>query len=72
MNSPALPVAVALVAAVGCSSPSKPHPTSGGFEQCYYDCKPGQQGAGSASAPAGGASAATASAPKGKLTPAGE
>ncbi|MDB4959507.1 MAG: hypothetical protein JWO36_7076 [Myxococcales bacterium] len=24
-----------------CSASSKPHPTTGKFEECYYDCKPG-------------------------------
>jgi plastocyanin len=51
-----------------CASSSKPHPTSGNFEDCYYDCKPGQKTASSGSA----ASPAPAPAPGGKLTPAGE
>jgi plastocyanin len=47
--------------ALGCASSSKPHPTNGKFEDCYYDCKPGQ-GSGApaatpAAAPAGGPAA---------------
>jgi plastocyanin len=57
-----------LLAVGSCSSSSKPHATTGKFEDCYYDCKPGAKVADStpvaatpAAAPAGG-----------KLTPAGE
>ena len=61
---------VALAVLFGaCASSSKPHPTSGNFEDCYYDCKPGQKQAGSA-APATSPTATPA--PGGKLTPAGE
>jgi plastocyanin len=62
--------AMAIVLAA-CASSSKPHPTSGGFEDCYYDCKPGQKQAGSAAATSSGGAPATP-APNGKLTPAGE
>jgi hypothetical protein len=51
-----------------CSSSSKPHPTSGKFEDCYYDCKPGQNVA----TPQPEVKPASAPAPGGKLTPAGE
>src|SRR5438094_187208 len=30
------------VVVLACSSSSKSHPTTGKFEDCYYDCKPGQ------------------------------
>src|SRR5689334_8167759 len=67
-------VAVMLLA---CSHSSKPHSTTGKFEDCYYDCKSspkpgaavvevkGSGGGGTAGAPA-------APPPAGKLTPAGE
>jgi plastocyanin len=62
---------MALVLAACASSSSKPHSTSGGFEDCYYDCKPGQKQASSAGPSSAGATPATP-APGGKLTPAGE
>jgi plastocyanin len=58
----------ALTVAASCSSSSKPHPTSGKFEDCYYDCKPGTKVADATPVPATPAAAA----PAGKLTPAGE
>jgi plastocyanin len=58
-----------LLALAACSS-SKPHPTTGKFEDCYYDCKPGQ-GSGSSGKQASGNTVDT-SKPGGKLTPAGE
>ena len=58
-----------LAVVASCSSSSKPHPTSGKFEDCYYDCKPGSKAADST--PVSGNPAA-APAPAGKLTPAGE
>jgi plastocyanin len=61
------PLTLVLLAA--CSS-SKPHPTTGKFEDCYYDCKPGQ-GSGSATTTASGPNVDTAK-PTGKLGPAGE
>ena len=54
-----------------CASSTKPHPTSGNFEDCYYDCKPGQKTASGSAAPATAGAPATP-APGGKLTPAGE
>ncbi|HEY1548494.1 MAG TPA: carboxypeptidase regulatory-like domain-containing protein [Kofleriaceae bacterium] len=57
-----------LAVLAACAS-SKPHSTSGNFEDCYYDCKPGQKTA------SGSAATATPPAtppPGGKLTPAGE
>jgi plastocyanin len=62
---------MALVLAACASSSNKPHSTSGGFEDCYYDCKPGQKQASSAGPSSPGATPATP-APGGKLTPAGE
>jgi plastocyanin len=62
-------VAGVLVAIASCSGSSKPHATTGKFEDCYYDCKQGPKAA--ESTPVPGAPAA-ASAPGGKLTPAGE
>src|SRR5580704_10134356 len=59
-----------LAVLAACASNSKPHSTSGNFEDCYYDCKPGQK-AGSA-APTPTAGAPTTPPPGGKLTPAGE
>ena len=61
-----------VAAAMACAS-SKPHPTTGKFEDCYYDCKPDQKlpAATPASAPTTPA-AASGPAPQGKLTPAGE
>ncbi len=59
---------VAGVVLAACSSASKPHPTSGKFEDCYYDCKPGEK---TADAPKP-AETKPAAAPSGKLTPAGE
>jgi plastocyanin len=58
--------AAVLAVVLACSSSSKPHPTAGKFEDCYYDCKPGPKPAqvtiqGDASKP-----------PPAKLTPAGE
>ena len=42
---------------LSCASSSKSHPTQGKFEDCYYDCKPGQGSAAAtpAAAPAAGA-----------------
>lgn len=55
------------VVLAACSSASKPHPTNGKFEDCYYDCKPGPKAEDAAKAPEG-----KPAAPTGKLTPAGE
>jgi plastocyanin len=57
------------LAIMACASSSKPHSTSGNFEDCYYDCKPGPKtaDAGKATPPPG-----PATPPGGKLTPAGE
>ena len=64
-----------LAAIAACASSSKPHPTNGKFEDCYYDCQPGQPGGSAAAAATSGAPAAGA-APSGagaaKLGPAGE
>ncbi len=60
--------ALTLVALAACASSSKPHATSGTFEQCYYDCKPGQKQADPASAPSAPAPAPAAQ-PTGKQTP---
>jgi plastocyanin len=61
-------IGLVAVLAAGCASSSKPHPTNGKFEDCYYDCKPGQGSAAPAatpaSAPAGGAPAPAATGPK--------
>ena len=48
-----------LALVLSCASSSKSHPTQGKFEDCYYDCKPGQGSAAAtpAAAPAGGAPA---------------
>ena len=46
-------------------------PTSGDFEDCYYDCKPGQKQASTTARSSAGTTPATP-APGGKLTPAGE
>jgi len=65
---------LAVVAFAACSS-SKPHPTTGKFEDCYYDCKPGQTKAKDANTEVKADGAATkpaATKPAGKLTPAGE
>ncbi len=59
-----------LAVLAACAS-NKPHSTSGNFEDCYYDCKPGQK-TGSAAATATPTGAATTPPPGGKLTPAGE
>jgi plastocyanin len=58
-----------LVAAtlVACSAPSKPHPTSGKWEDCYYDC---QKGSASADSPKPVPAAAAPSSKPG--TPAGD
>jgi plastocyanin len=53
---------------LGCASSSKQHPTQGKFEDCYYDCKPGQGSAAAAPAPTP-AAAPTAAAPVGPKTP---
>ena len=58
-----------IVVWAACSS-SKPHPTTGKFEDCYYDCKPGE-GSGAKQTTASGPTVDT-SKPTGKLTPAGE
>ncbi len=58
-----------LVVLASCSGSSKPHATTGKFEDCYYDCKPGPKVADAAPADA---KPAMATAPAGKLTPAGE
>jgi plastocyanin len=61
-----------LAVLAACASSSKPHSTSGNFEDCYYDCKPGEKTASTGSAaPASGATTPTPP-PGGKLTPAGE
>src|SRR5580698_2989853 len=61
-----------LAVLAACASSSKPHSTSGNFEDCYYDCKPGEKSASTGSAaPASGATTPTPP-PGGKLTPAGE
>ncbi len=60
---------LAAVTLLACSSSSKPHPTTGKFEDCYYDCKPGQTTGSAAPVVAG---AKLAAAPTGKPTPAGE
>jgi len=59
-----------LAGIAACASSSKPHSTSGNFEDCYYDCKPGPKASTSAQAAPGGA--AGSASPAGKLTPAGE
>src|SRR5260221_37927 len=56
------------VAVLACSSSSK-HPTTGKFEDCYYDCKPGQK---QADKPPVTVADNTAKPPAGKLTPTGE
>src|SRR5580698_5298556 len=61
-----------LAVLAACASSSKPHSTSGNFEDCYYDCKPGQKTDGSAAATATGTPTPTTPPPGGKLTPAGE
>jgi plastocyanin len=50
------------VVLIGCASSSKPHPTSGKFEDCYYDCNGSAAAptATPAAAPAGGGAAAPA------------
>src|SRR5258706_15691636 len=67
-----------LAAILGCASSSKPHNTSGKFEDCYYDCKPGEGSGGSGAATAtpastpgggGGATPAPAPGPAGAKTP---
>src|SRR5262245_49900042 len=66
---------MALIALAACGGSSKPHPTSGKFEDCYYDCKPGTNEAKDTKtevkADAGGGTKPAAP-PGGKLTPAGE
>ena len=64
------PLAVVVFAA--CGGSSKPHPTSGKFEDCYYDCKPGQTKAKDAKTEVKADGAGGAAKPAGKLTPAGE
>ncbi len=49
-----------LTTVIACASSSKPHQTTGKFEDCYYDCKPGP----------GSASATPAAAPAGAPAPA--
>jgi plastocyanin len=56
-----------LAVVASCSSSSKPHATTGKFEECYYDCKPAPKVADSTPV-----AATPAAAPAGKLTPAGE
>ena len=58
-----------LVALASCSGSSKPHATTGKFEDCYYDCKSDPK---VADATPVTATPAAAPAPGGKLTPAGE
>lgn len=58
-----------LVALVSCSGSSKPHATTGTFEDCYYDCTKGPKAADATPVPG---TPAAAPAPAGKLTPAGE
>jgi len=62
-------LAAALGTVVACSS-SKPHPTTGKFEDCYYDCKPAPKSAQTDANPT--IAKATPAAAPGKLTPAGE
>jgi plastocyanin len=63
----------ALLAALACSSSAKPHPTTGKFEDCYYDCTPAPKVAGNDAKDAKKAGApAPAPVAKGKLTPTGE
>ena len=62
-------VAGVMAVVASCSSSSKPHPTTGKFEDCYYDCKPAPKVADATPVPA---TPAAAPAPGGKLTPAGE
>lgn len=58
-----------VLAVAACSGSSKPHATTGKFEDCFYDCKPGPKVADSTPV---AATPAAAPAPAGKLTPAGE
>jgi plastocyanin len=64
-----------LVALASCAS-SKSHPTNGKFEDCYYDCKPGQTAKADPGAQTGPGSAAGPTVgttkPTGKLTPANQ
>jgi plastocyanin len=63
----------ALAALAACATSSKPHATSGTFEDCYYDCKPGakpSEGSGAPAAP--GPAAAPAATPGKPGTPVGE
>ncbi len=77
MNQHALLLGAALagVLATSCGGPSKPHPTSGKFEDCYYDCKPGQKTDATPATPVATPASAPAPSPApgaGKLTPTGE
>ena len=63
-----------LVALASSCASSKSHPTTGKFEDCYYDCKPGQTAKadpGAATPGAGGPTVGTTK-PSGKLTPANQ
>ncbi|HET9987508.1 MAG TPA: hypothetical protein VFQ65_03295 [Kofleriaceae bacterium] len=60
---------VMLVALASCAS-SKSHPTTGKFEDCYYDCKPGQTAKADPGMPATTPPTVGPAKPTGKLTPA--
>ena len=55
-----------------CSAPSKPHPTSGKFEDCYYDCKPAPRAGSAQDVKPVTIQGDGVKAPAAKLTPAGE
>jgi len=57
-----------LALVLSCASSSKSHPTQGKFEDCFYDCKPGQ-GSAVASTPAAAPTGAPAPAAGGAKTP---
>lgn len=64
------PLMLAVLAACA-SKPHKDQPTTGKFEDCYYDCKPGQTQKAADPKVASGPTVDPAK-PAGKLTPAGE